>query len=61
MGEIIEALAWIFGGIFWTLDTAYEKGTGRTLGLFGTLALLLISAVLCSGAVFVLCQLLFPT
>lgn len=59
MGEIVEALAWIFGGIFWTLGTAYEKGTGRTLGLVGTLLLVLISALLCTGVVIVLCRLLF--
>ena len=59
MGEMIEALAWLFGGIFWTLTTTYEKGTGRTLGLFGTLLLVLISAMLCTGVVFTLCRWLF--
>ncbi len=59
MGEVIEAMAWIFGGIFWTLGTMYEKSTGRTVGLFGTLLLLVISGMVCTGVVFALCRLLF--
>jgi hypothetical protein len=60
MGEIIEGLVMLFAGIFWVLGKAYEKSTGKELGILGALVLLLISAVLCSGVVWLLLRLLFP-
>ena len=60
MGEIIEGLALLFSGIFWTLGKSYEKITGKELGILGVLLTLLISAVLCSGAVWVILSILFP-
>ena len=59
MGEIIEFLATIFGGIYWLLLTVYEKFTGKDLGLIGAIVLLLVSAILCAGAVALILHILF--
>jgi hypothetical protein len=60
MGEIIEALAYLFCGIYWLLEKAYLKCTGKVLGLWGTLFLLMMAALLCSGVFFLTLSLLFP-
>jgi hypothetical protein len=60
MGEIIEGLALLFGGIYLVLGKAYEKTTGKELGILGVLVTMLMSAVLCCGATWLILRMLFP-
>jgi hypothetical protein len=59
MGEIVEAMAYLFVGIFWLLSKAYEKSTGKDLGLWGAIFLLMVAALLCSGVIYLIVTLLF--
>jgi hypothetical protein len=59
VGEIVEAVLYLYAGIVWSLGKAYEKCTGRELGLVGALGLLLISVVICSGVLYLVVSILF--
>ncbi len=60
MGEIIEAMAYLFVGIYWLLEKSYQKCTGRDIGLWSAVILLTLAALLCSGVLFLTLSLLFP-
>jgi hypothetical protein len=59
VGEIVEALIYLYAGIFWLLNKACEKCTGRELGWLGVTCLLLLSVVVCSGVVYLVLTVLF--